>query len=177
MQYSYYGAVKYSCDPSCVLQWHFHLLSFQSEKFSEHTGDHHVKAKGSHCPTWPGTMLHPFGAFGDHSGAKPPHSLHTDKYCVQANTDGVESTFLFKQDGTLLAHASAPQTNREPRVMSAIASNIWAIYDKSGRASLNEDSLEMLMLDCEEGRLVLVPVNMVLLAVLGSRSVGPGMLR
>ena len=24
----------------------------------------------------------------------------------QANTDGVESTFLFKQDGTLLAHAS-----------------------------------------------------------------------
>ena len=100
-----------------------------------------------------------------------------DLYTVQANTDGVESTFLFKQDGTLLAHASAPQTNREPRVMSAIASNIWAIYDKSGRASLNEDSLEMLMLDCEEGRLVLVPVNMVLLAVLGSRSVGPGMLR
>ena len=97
--------------------------------------------------------------------------------CVQANTDGVESTFLFKQDGTLLAHASAPETTREPRVMSAIASNIWAIYDKSGRASLNEDSLEMLMLDCEEGRLVLVPVNMVLLAVLGSRSVGSGMLR
>ena len=102
---------------------------------------------------------------------------HTDSSCVQANTDGVESTFLFKQDGTLLAHASAPQTSREPRVMSAIASNIWAIYDKSGRASLNEDSLEMLMLDCEEGRLVLVPVNMVLLAVLGSRDVGPGMLR
>ena len=43
--------------------------------------------------------------------------------------------------------------------MSAIASNIWAIYDKSGRASLSEDSLEMLLLDCEEGRLVLVPVN------------------
>ena len=61
--------------------------------------------------------------------------------------------------------------------MSAIASNIWAIYDKSGRASLNEDSLEMLMLDCEEGRLALVPVNTVLLAVLGDRNVGPGMLR
>ena len=26
---------------------------------------------------------------------------------AQANTDGVQSTFLFKQDGTLLAHASA----------------------------------------------------------------------
>ena len=25
---------------------------------------------------------------------------------AQANSDGVESTFLFKQDGTLLAHAS-----------------------------------------------------------------------
>ena len=96
---------------------------------------------------------------------------------LQANTDGVESTFLFKQDGTLLAHASVPQTTKDPRVMSAIASNIWAIYDKSGRASLNEDSLEMLMLDCEEGRLALVPVNTVLLAVLGDRNVGPGMLR
>ena len=96
---------------------------------------------------------------------------------LQANTDGVESTFLFKQDGTLLAHASTPQTSKDPRVMSAIASNIWAIYDKSGRASLNEDSLEMLMLDCEEGRLALVPVNTVLLAVLGDRNVGPGMLR
>ena len=99
------------------------------------------------------------------------------KSLFQANTDGVESTFLFKQDGTLLAHASAPQTSKDPRVMSAIASNIWAIYDKSGRASLNEDSLDMLMLDCEEGRLALVPVNTVLLAVLGDRNVGPGMLR
>jgi len=95
----------------------------------------------------------------------------------QANTDGVQSTFLFKQDGTLLAHASAPSCNGEPRVMSAIASNIWAIYDKSGRASLSEDSLEMLLLDCEEGRLVLVPVNRVLLAVLGGQGVGAGMLR
>jgi hypothetical protein len=49
---------------------------------------------------------------------------------AQANTDGVLSTFLFKQDGTLLAHASAPVAEAEPRVMAAIASNIWAIYDK-----------------------------------------------
>jgi len=95
----------------------------------------------------------------------------------QANTDGVESTFLFKQDGTLLAHASASPESSDPRVCSAIASNIWAVYEKNGRASLNEDKLQFILLDCEDGHVAIVPVNTVLLCLYGSKSVGFGMLK
>ena len=43
----------------------------------------------------------------------------------QANTGGVKSTFLFKQDGALLAQSSASPNECDPSVMAAIASNIW----------------------------------------------------
>jgi len=96
---------------------------------------------------------------------------------AQANTDGVQSTFLFKQDGTLLAHASAEAGSSDPRVCSAIASNIWTVYEKNGRASLNEDKLQFILLDCEEGHVAIVPVNTVLLCLYGSKQVGFGMLK
>jgi len=96
---------------------------------------------------------------------------------AQANTDGVQSTFLFKQDGTLLAHASAEPGSSDPRVCSAIASNIWTVYEKNGRASLNEDKLQFILLDCEEGHVAIVPVNTVLLCLYGSKDVGFGMLK
>ena len=50
---------------------------------------------------------------------------------AQANTDGVQSTFLFKQDGTLLAYSAAAGAS-DPRVVAAISSKIWAVYEKSG---------------------------------------------
>lgn len=112
---------------------------------------------------------------------------------AQANSDGVESTFLFKQDGTLLAHASVepgffyPEKTSfthlysagasDPRVCSAIASNIWTVYQKNGRASLNEDNLQFILLDCEDGHVAIVPINTVLLCLYGSKEVGFGMMK
>ena len=65
----------------------------------------------------------------------------------------------------------------DPRVSAAIASNIWTVYDKNGRASLNEDKLQFILLDCEEGHVAIVPVNTVLLCLYGSKAVGFGMLK
>ena len=63
---------------------------------------------------------------------------------AQANTDGVQSTFLFKQDGTLLAYSAAAGAS-DPRVVAAISSKIWAVYEKSG-LGLAEDKLQFLLL-------------------------------
>ena len=113
---------------------------------------------------------------------------------AQANTDGILSTFLFKQDGTLLGYSSIDQGCRahpkhsqdlifnfvecsDPRVVSAISSKIWNLYEKSGRACLNEDKLELLLLDCEDGHVGVVPVNSSLLCLYGDKSVGFGMIK
>ena len=113
---------------------------------------------------------------------------------AQANTDGILSTFLFKQDGTLLGYSSIDQGRRaqpklspdllfnfsdcsDPRVVSAISSKIWNLYEKSGRACLNEDKLELLLLDCEDGHVGVVPVNSSLLCLYGDKSVGFGMIK
>jgi predicted regulator of Ras-like GTPase activity (Roadblock/LC7/MglB family) len=92
----------------------------------------------------------------------------------QSNTDGVHTTLLFRQDGTLLAHSG---TTTDAGVASAIASNVWAAYDKAGRAALSEDRLEFLLLDCEQGRVAVLPVNKVLLALVADQEVGLGMLK
>ena len=114
----------------------------------------------------------------------------------QANTDGIRSTFLFKQDGTLLAYSSVDKgwlvhlsrcqfsvftlllfaDCSDPRVVSAISSKIWNLYEKSGRANLN-DKLEFLLLDCEDGHIGVAPVNSSLLCLCGDKSVGFGMIK
>ena len=54
---------------------------------------------------------------------------------AQANTEGVRASLLFKADGTLLGQAVTEQQGAEPasdpRVVAAIASNIWSVYDRS----------------------------------------------
>ena len=112
----------------------------------------------------------------------------------QANTDGVQSTFLFKLDGTLLAYSSINAGNifwnlkcrdstfclpecSDPRVVAAISSKIWGVYEKSGRAHLNEDKLQFLLLDCDEGHVGVVPVHNALLCLSGDKSLGFGMLK
>ena len=95
----------------------------------------------------------------------------------QANTDGVHSSFLFKQDGTLLAFSSTRENSSDPRVVAAITSKIWGVYEKSGRAALDQDSLQFLLLGCDEGRLGVLPAHHTLLCLMGDRDLGFGMLK
>jgi len=94
----------------------------------------------------------------------------------QVTTDGVESAFLFRQDGTLIAHYCLNSSPTDPRVGSAIASNIWSLYHKNGRGSLDEDRLQMMIMKCQGGRIVMKLVNKLVLCLCSNSSVELGML-
>jgi len=94
----------------------------------------------------------------------------------QVTNDGVESSFLFRPDGTLIAHYCLNSSPTDPRVGSALASHIWGLYHKNGRGSLDEDRLQMVVMKLEEGRLIIKLVNNLLLCLCSKTSVELGML-
>jgi len=92
---------------------------------------------------------------------------------AQANTDNVLSTLLLNNEGALLAYAG--YDNKDARVTSAIASNIWSAYDKNAK-TLN-DQLQMIIMECEVGNVAIARVANFLLCTYSKESVGLGLLK
>ena len=97
------------------------------------------------------------------------------KVFEQANTGGTVSTQLLNRDGVLMAYTGPPE--RQSQVSSAVASSIWDVYDKGGKAVLAGEHLDFLLIDCEGGKVAIKPVANLLLCVYCNDSVGVGMLK
>eukprot|EP01095_Lingulamoeba_sp_RSL-Kostka_P000603 TRINITY_DN1087_c0_g1_i1.p1 TRINITY_DN1087_c0_g1~~TRINITY_DN1087_c0_g1_i1.p1 ORF type:complete len:117 (-),score=43.22 TRINITY_DN1087_c0_g1_i1:282-632(-) len=87
---------------------------------------------------------------------------------VQANTEGIKTSLLANFEGSLLAVAGDDSKADE---IAAISCNIWVSYEENGQ------ELDILLIDCEQGTLAITRVSELILCLVGSEDVKPGLLK
>ncbi|KAI9295210.1 mitogen-activated protein-binding protein-interacting protein [Neoconidiobolus thromboides FSU 785] len=91
----------------------------------------------------------------------------------QALGKGETASLLIRPDGSLLASSGSDE--QKVSIYAAIASNICTFYKDLGQNQLN-DELNKVMLECEEGKIVIYKVASLLLCLVGDQTTQFGML-
>ena len=72
-----------------------------------------------------------------------PRRLHNLNYNLQI----LYFVRLINQEGSLLSYAGSG--DKDAKVTAAIASSIWAAYEKNGKMAFHSDELKMIFMNCE----------------------------
>eukprot|EP00124_Ichthyophonus_hoferi_P000665 Ihof_evm12s26 gene=Ihof_evmTU12s26 len=96
----------------------------------------------------------------------------------QANTGGIMTTLLLSPEGSLVAHSGDCCTgDKDPKVTAAIAFHIWQAYYQNTPASVRGGGPEYVLMNCEEGRVMVTRVSQLLLCIYADKSINAGMFK
>eukprot|EP00762_Andalucia_godoyi_P000105 ANDGO_02459.mRNA.1 Ragulator complex protein LAMTOR2 homolog len=95
-------------------------------------------------------------------------------FLEQSNTDGVSASMLMTSDGSLLASAGDA---KRIAVVGAIAANMWTAQKSVSASAFKNDELRLLIAQCENAVVGVVPVNSLLLCVVAEASIPLGLFR
>ncbi|KAJ5066971.1 ragulator complex protein lamtor2 [Anaeramoeba ignava] len=96
------------------------------------------------------------------------------KTLQQTNTDGINGTMLFNSDGSLIASSGDRDKNR---TIAAITANIWQTYQKKSNDPLINSDLNVVMINCKEGKVIIKEVCKMFLCVHSGNDVPTGILK
>eukprot|EP00795_Rhopilema_esculentum_P009392 gene9392-17096_t len=82
---------------------------------------------------------------------------------------------LLNHKGSLLAYAGSE--DKDVKVTAAVASNIWAAYEKGGKMAFHNEGLQFMFLNCEEGTVAVTKVANTLLCMYTQPDVGLGLIK
>ena len=46
--------------------------------------------------------------------------------------------------------------NKDAKITAAVASNIWSAYEKGGRMAFNNEDMQFMFMECEEGKVRII---------------------
>ena len=76
-----------------------------------------------------------------------PHDL--TEILGQANTGGVQSTLLINSHGSLVAFSGLGDT--AVKVKATVSNSIWSAYENGKHNAMHDDSLNCLIISCDQG--------------------------
>ncbi|ORX55873.1 Roadblock/LC7 domain-containing protein [Piromyces finnis] len=111
----------------------------------------------------------------------------------QVLSSSINTALLFSQEGSLLSYATNKCNNigspilvslRDPsepsKMIAAISSNVWSVYKNNCSfwfEQNQDDYLNMIFLDCEEGKVIISQAGKLLIALVGNNETEIGLLK
>lgn len=95
----------------------------------------------------------------------------------QANTGGVQSTLLVNSHGALVAFSGIGDT--AVKVKATVSNSIWSAYEHGKSNAMHDDSLNCLIMACDQGLVAVqrVGTSGLLLCMFCESSISHGMLK